>query len=144
MIGIASAPLYADIVVPVRTEPRSFFANERTLLLWMELASALAVVGSALATPGQAFAVQVAGLCLSLPAGAFVLYATRMYFLRQSSLVFKRPMHFEDTHGTFAICIFVTALVLANMAHGFTRFFHMGVVDVVFTGFPIINASTAQ
>ena len=38
----------ADIVFPVRTEPRSYFANERTLLMWYELSMTLAVLGAAL------------------------------------------------------------------------------------------------
>ncbi len=48
-----------NIIVPVRTEPRAYFANERTLLNWMELGSTLAVVGSALTQTGQSFAMQV-------------------------------------------------------------------------------------
>jgi uncharacterized membrane protein YidH (DUF202 family) len=140
MLGFAS-PLYANIVVPVRTEPRSFFANERTLLLWLELASALAVVGSALTASGQSFPTQTAGLCLSIPAAAFVVYAVRMYFLRQHSLVNKRPMHFEDKWGTFIICMLVTLLVIANAAQRVYSNWQGTAQSNEFTGWPIANVS---
>jgi len=140
MLGFAS-PLFAQIVVPVRTEPRSYFANERTLLLWLELASALAVVGSALTAAGQSFPTQTAGLCLSIPAAAFVLNATRMYFLRQHSLVNKRPMHFEDKWGTFTLCVLVTGLVIANAAHRVHSNWQGAVKGIEFTDWPLVNVT---
>jgi uncharacterized membrane protein YidH (DUF202 family) len=140
MLGFGS-PLFANIVVPVRTEPRSFFANERTLLLWLELASALAVVGSALTAAGQSFPTQTAGLCLSIPAAAFVMYAIRMYILRQLSLVHKRPMHFEDKWGTFVICLLVTGLVIANAAQRIYINYQGAVNSSDFTDWPIVNVT---
>ncbi|EOD33836.1 hypothetical protein EMIHUDRAFT_229123 [Emiliania huxleyi CCMP1516] len=99
----------ADIVFPVRTEPRSYFANERTLLMWYELSMTLA-------TSSNSFTIQSVGIALSVPALAFVVYALRMYFLRFSSLEYKRPQHFEDKTGTLVLCLLVTGMVVGNSA----------------------------
>lgn len=136
MLGFVPA-YFADIIVPIRTEPRSFFANERTLLLWLELASALAIVGSALTAAGQSLPIQTAGLCLSLPAAVFVAYAVRMYFLRQNSLANKRPLHFEDKSGTFLICFLVTSLVIANTTHSLYSHFNGDLHE--FRDWPLVN-----
>ncbi|EOD10065.1 hypothetical protein EMIHUDRAFT_216239 [Emiliania huxleyi CCMP1516] len=106
----------ADIVFPVRTEPRSYFANERTLLMWYELSMTLAVLGAALQTSSNSFTIQSVGIALSIPALAFVVYALRMYFLRFSSLEYKRPQHFEDKTGTLVLCLLVTGMVVGNSA----------------------------
>ena len=112
MLGFAAPP--ADIVFPVRVEPRAYFANERTLLNWFDLAATLTIVGAALQSGRNSFAVQSVGLALSCPAAAFVLYALRMYALRLNSLEYKRPQNFEDQGGTLLLALLLTVMIVTQ------------------------------
>ena len=112
MLGFAAPP--ADIVFPVRVEPRAYFANERTLLNWFDLAATLTIVGAALQSGRNSFAVQSVGLALSCPAAAFVLYALRMYALRFNSLEYKRSQNFEDQGGTLLLALLLTVMIVTQ------------------------------
>ena len=130
---------HPHIVFPVRVEPRSYFANERTMLLWFEMATILTVLGAALQASRNSFAIQSAGLALSIPAAAIVVHALRMYVLRFKSLERKSPRHFEDGSGALWIVALLTGLVVSNVAVGVLTWQRQGPGEALrrFVGWPI-------
>ena len=75
--GVAAAAAAAT----VRVEPKTFFANERTLLQWLNIAVLLASVAITLLSFGQT-AAKAAGLLLAPVAIFFIGYS---FWVRSSS-----------------------------------------------------------
>ena len=66
-----------------RVEPKTFFANERTFLSWLNMSVTLGSIASALAAFGksdkkQAAALQIMATVLVVTAISFCLYASKM------------------------------------------------------------------
>eukprot|EP01125_Pyxidicula_operculata_P014766 TRINITY_DN4963_c0_g1_i1.p1 TRINITY_DN4963_c0_g1~~TRINITY_DN4963_c0_g1_i1.p1 ORF type:complete len:997 (+),score=242.80 TRINITY_DN4963_c0_g1_i1:6-2996(+) len=89
---------------PVRIEPKTFFANERTLLQWLNMCVFIAI-GSfafiAVASDGH----KIVGTGLLIFALVFAFYSLAVYHYRRASLVAKSvDGHYDDKWGpTFLI-----------------------------------------
>ena len=100
------APKGKRIHVPVRVEPKVYFANERTFLSWLEFSIILGSIAAALLNFGDAVSVG-AGTGFTLVAAAALLYSVIMYYLRVQ-LVRKRRATvalYYDKWGTTGLCV---------------------------------------
>ncbi|CAM9498600.1 unnamed protein product [Heterosigma akashiwo] len=103
--------------VPIKIEPKVFFANERTFLAWMHMTVTLASIAVAIIAFGsQNEWSQVYGLLILPVAICFCLYA--LYnFLRRASLIRRRaPGPYEDTFGPTFLATILMVSILLNFA----------------------------
>lgn len=77
--------------VPVRIEPKTFFANERTFLAWLHMSVTLGGISSALTVfadndSKEGAGVQIMSLALTLVAAMFILHASHSFYIRRLSI----------------------------------------------------------
>lgn len=91
------------LCVPVRIEPKVYFANERTFLSWMEIGIVLATVAGALMNFGNRFAFN-ASIGFFVVAILTILYSICLYLWRVVQIRNKRPVRYDDRIGPTVIC----------------------------------------
>jgi uncharacterized membrane protein YidH (DUF202 family) len=105
--------------VPIKVEPKVFFANERTFLAWLHTSVTLASIAIAIiafsANSGSdsSFAGQVYGLTLLPVSILFIVYALRQYTRRAGMIRRREPGPYEDVVGPVvlgsALCVSIVA-----------------------------------
>jgi uncharacterized membrane protein YidH (DUF202 family) len=114
-------PEIRPIRVPIKVEPKTFFANERTLLQWLNAIVLLATVSIALIGLGNNPA-RISGVILLPIAIFFALYALVMYHFRRTSIRDHKPTStYDDKFGPYAI---VFVFVLATVASAVVPLVH--------------------
>ncbi|EPR58617.1 vacuolar transporter chaperone VTC2 [Toxoplasma gondii GAB2-2007-GAL-DOM2] len=103
--GVTSGP-------SVRVEPKTFFANERTLLQWMNTAVLIATISITLMNFGNPVG-RIAGLLMSPVAVFFIGYSFWVYLRRARALERKEPIAYNDKLGP---SILVVTLMLSLSA----------------------------
>eukprot|EP00877_Chromochloris_zofingiensis_P009475 jgi/Chrzof1/4781/Cz14g26070.t1 len=106
---------------PMRIEPKTFFANERTFLSWLHMAVTIGSIAAALlgfsgSDKGAglgAHLVEIIALILLPVAVAMCGYAIFIFTWRGQMIAKKRPGHFDDRLGPLGLCV---AVVLALSA----------------------------
>ncbi|KAK1347445.1 vacuolar transporter chaperone 4 [Hamiltosporidium tvaerminnensis] len=101
------------IALPVRIEPKVFFANERTFLSWLHFSIFIGGIGTALMGLGDSKAVYsgIAFICVSV---LFAIYALYLYFWRASMIRLRDPGPYDDLYGPFIlVVVFLIAMVLS-------------------------------
>jgi len=105
----------------VKVEPKTFFANERTLLSWMNIAVLLSTLSLTLLNFGVATS-RVAGLILAPISIFFIVYAFYVYVKRNNSLLRKEPIQYNDMLGpcilVIVLVVALTLIVVLNVAYG--------------------------
>lgn len=126
---------------PMRIEPKTFFANERTFLAWLHMAVTLGSVSAALlgfaagadtdAEPesgGEAISrhlVELIALIL-LPLGmAMCGYALYVFLWRAGNIAKKRAIHFDDRVGPLCLCGAVVVALVAITLLSLIDFFEL-------------------
>lgn len=101
------------IAMPIRVEPKIFFANERTFLKWVQFAIFLGGVGTAILGFGD----QVAALCgsmLMIVAVMFIFYSFCIFKWRMEKIEIRFPGPYDDLVGpTVLVFVFLLALILS-------------------------------
>ena len=101
------------ISIPVRVEPKVFFANERTFLKWVQFAIFLGGIGTAMLGLNNYHA-NICGAMLMGVAIAFAVYALHLFFWRMNKIRRREPDSYEDTKGPLVLVIvFICVLVLS-------------------------------
>lgn len=103
--------------VPVKVEPKVFFANERTFLAWLNMAVTLASISIAI----MAFAENNAwstiyGIFLMPVAIAFCVYALIIYLRRASMIRQREPGPYEDKVGPIVLTTMLILAITVNFA----------------------------
>lgn len=103
--------------VPVKVEPKVFFANERTFLAWLHASillagASVAIVAFADANPWS----QLYGVMLLPVAIAFICYSMYQYARRSAMIRQKSPGPYEDTVGPTVLGIMLMVSILAQFA----------------------------
>ncbi|EZG47613.1 SPX domain protein [Gregarina niphandrodes] len=102
----------------VRVEPKTFFANERTLLQWMNIAVLLSTISITLMTFGS-LSSRIAGFVLAPIAVYFIIHSYNVYLYRTNALMNKEPIDYVDHTGpAVLVCSLVfamAAIVLMNI-----------------------------
>lgn len=121
----------AGAPVPMRLEPKTFMANERTFLSWLHMAVTIGSIAAALLSfagtapsgpspgpgpaerPLSAHLVEIIALILLPLAVAMCCYAVFIFWWRGAMIARKRPGQFDDRLGPLGLCC---AVVLALSA----------------------------
>lgn len=99
------------ITVPVRIEPKVFFANERTFLSWLHFAIFIGGIGAALMGLGDTQAA-LSGICFVAVSVIFSIYALYLFIWRAKRIKEKNPGPYDDLHGpVILVAVFLSAMV---------------------------------
>jgi len=121
-LGIAPGRQMAT-ATPMRIEPKTFFANERTFLAWLHMAVTLGSISAALLgfasgseetdTAMARHLVELIALIL-LPVGMFmVAYALYVFTWRAGNIAKKKALHVDDRVGPTWLCFLVVVALSA-------------------------------
>ncbi|KAL7067390.1 SPX domain-containing protein [Cryptosporidium serpentis] len=98
------------ISATVRVEPKTFFANERTLLQWMNMSVLLGTIAISLLTFGTPIS-HTCGIILAPVAIFFIGYSYHVFIVRSAALEKKEPINYNDRLGpTLLVLSLVTSL----------------------------------
>ena len=113
------------VLAPVRIDGRAWFANERTFLSWMGSSSILTAFASGLVVVGEGGTTQtVSVVLLTVAALIFVIYATRMHYVRAHQLRRRGVSAYDDRFGATLFFVVMSAAVLANLAVAIAHSLH--------------------
>ncbi|KAH3674359.1 hypothetical protein WICPIJ_009576 [Wickerhamomyces pijperi] len=107
------APPGKRICVPVRVEPKVYFATERTFLSWLSIALVLSGTTTALLTYGDRVSL-AAAVGFFITTVATVIYATTMYLWRVINIRNKVVATYDDQYGPTFICVLLAASTLVT------------------------------
>lgn len=103
----------SKIAIPVRVEPKAFFANERTFLSWVQFAIFLGGIGTAMIGLGNAQA-YICGVMMIGVAGIFAFYALYLFHCRALKIRVKDPGPYDDMVGPAVLVgIFIFVMVVS-------------------------------
>ncbi|KAM0673198.1 hypothetical protein GVAV_003363 [Gurleya vavrai] len=114
----SSKPLQLDIddkriAIPVRVEPKVFFANERTFLSWLHFSIFIGGIGTAMMGLGDKKAVW-SGIVFIFVSVLFALYALYLYFWRAGKIRTRDPGPYDDLYGpALLVAVFLCAMLLS-------------------------------
>uniref|UniRef100_A0A0G4IBW0 SPX domain-containing protein n=1 Tax=Chromera velia CCMP2878 TaxID=1169474 RepID=A0A0G4IBW0_9ALVE len=102
----------------VRVEPKTFFANERTYLTWMNTSVLLATVSIGVMNFGSPKAF-VGGLLGSVVAIGLIIYSFVIYYFRERALAEKAVIDYNDQVGPMAVTVVLCVMMLGVFAFHF-------------------------
>jgi SPX domain protein involved in polyphosphate accumulation/uncharacterized membrane protein YidH (DUF202 family) len=103
------APPGKKICVPVRVEPKVYFATERTYLSWISIALVLSATTTTLLSFGDRVSL-AASVGFFLTTIGTIIYATVMYIWRVINIREKVAANYDDRYGPTLLC---TSLALS-------------------------------
>ncbi|KAJ3118369.1 vacuolar transporter chaperone [Phlyctochytrium bullatum] len=106
-------PKNKRIALPVRVEPKVFFANERTFLSWLNSSIVIASLAIALLNLGDAVG-QIAGLLFTLVAMMFMVYSLFLFQWRAQKIRDRDPGPYDDRVGPTVLVIVLFFAITAN------------------------------
>jgi SPX domain protein involved in polyphosphate accumulation/uncharacterized membrane protein YidH (DUF202 family) len=109
------APKGKRIHVPVRVEPKVYFANERTFLSWLEFSIILGSIAAALLNFGDDASL-VSAWGFTVVACIALLYSVGIYYLRVQMIRTRRAnlARYYDKYGPTFLCIGLLAATIVN------------------------------
>ncbi|EPR79574.1 putative vacuolar transporter chaperone, partial [Spraguea lophii 42_110] len=102
------------ITIPIRVEPKVFFANERTFLSWLQFAIFNGTIGVCIfclsdGTKGNTG--EVCGFILIMVSIIFAIYALYLYFYRVG-LIRRRRVNYDNLYGPVVLTVvFISAMI---------------------------------
>ncbi|GMH65418.1 hypothetical protein TrST_g10131 [Triparma strigata] len=106
--------------VPIKVEPKVFFANERTFLAWLHTAVTLASISVAIISfagnedEGGSDLGAMYGLTLLPVSVCFIIYALRQYTSRAGMIRRREPGPYEDLTGPSVLAILLMVSIMLN------------------------------
>lgn len=113
-------PKGKKICIPVRIEPKVYFAAERTFLSWLSIGMILGATATTLLNHGSRSAI-VASVGFYLSAMFTMFYATYKYVRRTVAIREKRITDYADSVGPNMICFLIATATLASFAFKLTE-----------------------
>ncbi|KAK7204629.1 VTC domain-containing protein [Myxozyma melibiosi] len=107
------APPGKLIHIPVRIEPKVYFANERTFLNWLEIGIYLSAISGSLRAFGNERAAY-ASFFFMITAVLMVFYSIGLYLWRLRAIRLRRAIRYDDQIGTGFMCGAFVLSVLVN------------------------------
>ncbi|KAF9942063.1 vacuolar transporter chaperone [Modicella reniformis] len=101
------------IALPVRVEPKVFFANERTFLSWLNFTVLLGTLAIGLLNFGDKIGRIAAGVFMFV-AMTVMIYALVTFHWRADRIRKRLPGPYDDRFGPTVLCVFILAAVLIN------------------------------
>jgi uncharacterized membrane protein YidH (DUF202 family) len=114
------------IILPVRIEPKVFFANERTFLSWLHFCIVLGGLALGLLNFGDPIA-QISGLVFTAVSMIFMLYALFLYQWRAHKIRTRGRLNnldsapYDDRVGPVVLVFTLFAAVIVNFYLKFTH-----------------------
>jgi uncharacterized membrane protein YidH (DUF202 family) len=109
------APPGKRIFVPVRVEPKVYFAAERTFLSWFEFAVILSAVATTLLNFAESGGMVVwAALGFTVTAVASLVYAAGLYIWRVRMMRSRRAVRYHEKYGPTVLCALMVIAVGIN------------------------------
>lgn len=112
-ISDIKVPKGKRICVPVRVEPKVYFANERTFLNWIHIGIILGAMAGGLLNFGHGVAKQ-ASLAFFLVAVFTIVYSIVLYLWRVYHIRRKDAVRYDDRFGPTMICIALATATAVN------------------------------
>ncbi|KAH7034827.1 VTC domain-containing protein [Microdochium trichocladiopsis] len=112
------APKGKKIYVPVRVEPKVYFAAERTFLSWLEFSIYVGTIAVTLlnfGTKPTTASLVISGVFTLLAISA-LCYSVGIYLYRSRAIRERRVVKFYDRYGTTALCLAVVCGIVLNFA----------------------------
>lgn len=112
------APKGKKIYVPVRVEPKVFFAAERTFLSWLEFSIYIGTIATTLLNFGNKpskISFVVSGV-FTLVAIMCLLYSVGVYIYRSRSMRARKAAKYYDWWGPSLLCSSLVVAVILNFA----------------------------
>ncbi|ODV59516.1 Vtc4p [Ascoidea rubescens DSM 1968] len=100
------APPGKEICVPVRVEPKVYFATERTYLTWLSILMILGGIATSLLTYSSNISAITASIGFFLCAIFVIIYSSYIFVWRVKNIRKKRAVDYYDKFGPTAICAF--------------------------------------
>ncbi|KAK6340511.1 vacuolar transporter chaperone [Orbilia brochopaga] len=107
------APPGKRIFVPVRIEPKVYFANERTFLSWLEFSIYISTIAATLLNFGDK-RTRYASLGFMLLAILSLFYSMAMFVWRHQKMRRRRAARYHDAWGPTALCLLMIVCVAVN------------------------------
>ncbi|CAG8632759.1 12853_t:CDS:2 [Acaulospora morrowiae] len=101
------------IAVPVRVEPKVFFANERTLLSWLNFTIILGGLAVGLLNFGDRISIIAAGMFTAVSM-SMMMYALFTYHWRSYMIKKRHSGPYDDRIGPTFLCVALLVAVLVN------------------------------
>ena len=113
------APKGKRIHVPVRVEPKVYFAAERTFLSWLEFGIYLGTIAAALLNFGDNVSFYSAW-AFTVVACAALLYSAGLYLWRVRMIRLRRAVRYHDAIGPSVLCagLFVSVIINFGLVFG--------------------------
>ena len=109
------APKGKRIHVPVRVEPKVYFAAERTFLSWLEFGIYLGTIAAALLNFGDNVSFYSAW-AFTVVACAALFYSAGLYLWRVRMIRLRRAVRYHDAIGPSVLCAGLFVSVVINFA----------------------------
>ncbi|KAI9868638.1 MAG: vacuolar transporter chaperone [Trichoglossum hirsutum] len=107
------APKGKRIHVPVRVEPKVFFAAERTFLSWLEFAIIIGAIAASLLNFGDYISL-LSAWGFTVVACLALLYSMVIYLWRIGNINKRRAARYHDKYGPTLLCVGLLAAVILN------------------------------
>ena len=107
------APKGKRIHVPVRVEPKVYFAAERTFLSWLEFSIILGSIAATLLNFGDAVSL-LSAWGFTVVACLALLYSMVLYLWRVDKIRQRRAVRYHDRYGPTILCLGLLAAVAVN------------------------------
>ncbi|GFZ44484.1 Vacuolar transporter chaperone 1 [Saitozyma sp. JCM 24511] len=101
------------IALPVRVEPKVFFANERTFLSWLHFAVVLGGLAVGLLNFGDKVG-KISAAMYTVIAMAVMIYALVVYQMRARSIRLRTGAPYDDRLGPTILCLCLLAAIITN------------------------------
>ncbi|RKP27215.1 VTC domain-containing protein [Syncephalis pseudoplumigaleata] len=101
------------VAVPVRVEPKVFFANERTFLSWVHFAVVLGGLALGLLNFGDKVG-RTAGVLFTVISMGILVYALFLYIWRSNRIRAREPGPYDDRVGPAVLVGVILAAVIIN------------------------------
>ncbi|CCH45830.1 Vacuolar transporter chaperone 4 [Wickerhamomyces ciferrii] len=108
-----AAPAGKKICVPVRVEPKVYFATERTFLSWISIALILSATTTSLLTYGDKVSL-AASVGFFITTVLTILYSASIYIWRVINIRSKVVANYDDRYGPTGICVCLALSVFAT------------------------------
>jgi len=108
------------LLTPIRVEPKTYFANERTLLQWINIAMFLAI-GSIAFLRLSTDTPRALGIGIMVLALLFTIYSLVVYHYRRAAIVSRSvDGHYDDKYGPTVLVVMLFIYILASLVFQLT------------------------
>ncbi|KAI7865601.1 vacuolar transporter chaperone 1 [Spinellus fusiger] len=101
------------IALPVRIEPKVFFANERTFLAWLNFTVVLGGLAIGLLNFGDRIG-RLSAVLFTVIAMGVMLYALYTFHWRATKIRNRESAPYDDRVGPTVLCLFLLMAIMTN------------------------------